>query len=354
MSRRFGIPPSTAREQLQKVQTPAPSETTQPLPAPTGQPPFRATPAELGFADSTPLTFFVIGDSGGVQDPDPQNNVSNAMQAQATSTPAFVYHVGDLVYFNGDEADYPSQFYEPYAHLNVPIVGIPGNHDGDNSDNTSVPSLSGFMTNLCTTAPVLPAGSEEYNRDTETQPNCYWTLQSDAVTIIGCYSNVPSGGVIEPDQAAWLQSELAAAPSGVPLIVALHHPPYSADAFHGGSAKMGEVLDTAFQGSGRTPDLVLSGHVHDYQRFTRTMPDGVTTVPYIVIGNGGYHNLHKLAAGATPGEQLGDGVVFEAGDDANWGFLVLTVDGTTISAEYVSVSKAGTVMQSADSFTAGS
>ena len=256
---------------------------------------------------------------------------------QAQSAPAFVYHVGDLVYFNGDEADYPSQFYEPYAHLNTAIIGIPGNHDGDNSDNTSVPSLSAFMSNLCAATASLPAGSEEYNRDTETQPNCHWTLRAQAVTIVGCYSNVPSGGVIEPEQAAWLASELGAAPAGVPLIVALHHPPYSADAHHGGSAQMGQVLDTAFPSAGRTPDLVLSGHVHDYQRFTRTMPDGSTQLPYVVIGNGGYHNLHKLAAGAVAGEQLGDGVVFEAGDDSNWGFLSLTSNGSQIQAEYVSV-----------------
>jgi acid phosphatase type 7 len=353
MPRRFGIPPSTAAHQLQKLQTPAPTESTAKLPAPTGQPPFRATPADLGITDSTPITFFVLGDSGGIKDPDPQNNVSNAMPAQTGTPPAFVYHVGDLVYFNGDESDYPSQFYEPYAHLNVPIVGIPGNHDGDNSDDTSVPSLSAFMANLCATAAALPAGSEEYNRDTETQPNCYWTLRAQAVTIIGCYSNVPSGGVIGSDQAAWLESELAAAPSGVPLIVALHHPPYSADAFHGGSAKMGSVLDTAFQGSGRTPDLVLAGHVHDYQRFTRTMPGATTGLPYIVIGNSGYHNLHKLAPGATPGEQLGEGVVFEGGDDSNWGFLSLTSDGKQIDAEYIRVAKDGTVTSNADSFTAG-
>jgi predicted phosphodiesterase len=352
MARRVGIPPSTAREQLQKLQTPAPTEGTgNPLPPPTGQPPFHATPAELGITDSTPISFFVLGDSGGVKDPDPQNNVSNAMQAQPA--PAFVYHVGDLVYFNGDEADYPSQFYEPYGHLNVPIVGIPGNHDGDNSDDPSVSSLSAFMANLCASAPALPAGSEEYNRDSETQPNCYWTLLAQAVTIIGCYSNVPTGGVIMPDQAAWLASELAAAPPNVPLIVALHHPPYSADAFHGGSALMGQVLDTAFAAANRMPDLVLSGHVHDYQRFTRTMSDGVTQLPYVVIGNGGYHNLHKLAPGASAGEQLADGVVFEAGDDANWGFLKLTSDGTKITAEYTSVAKDGTVTPNVDSFTAG-
>jgi hypothetical protein len=349
MSRRFGVPPATARDQLQKVQIPAATEGKgNPLPPPTGQTPFRATPAELGIADLTPITFLVIGDSGGIMNPVPQNNVSNAMQAQPV--PAFVYHVGDLVYFNGDEADYASQFYEPYAHLNAAIIGIPGNHDGDNSDNPSVSSLSGFMTNLCAPSPAVPASTEEYNRDTETQPNCYWTLRAQAVTIIGCYSNVPSGGVIEADQAAWIASELAAAPTGVPLVVALHHPPYSVDAMHGGSARMGEVLDAAFQTSGRVPDLVLSGHVHDYQRFTRTMADG-TDLPYIVIGNSGYHNLHKLAKGATPGEQLADGVVFEAGDDSNWGFLALTSDSAHITAEYIRVAKDGTITPNVDSFT---
>lgn len=354
MYRRFGIPPSTAREQVQKVQIPAPTEGTgNPLPVPTGPAPFRATPADVGIVDARPMRFFVLGDSGGVKNPDRQHNVAKAMQEHAGPAPVFVYHVGDLVYFHGDETDYASQFYEPYAHLNAAIIGIPGNHDGDNSDDPSVHSLAGFMTNLCASAAALPAGSEEYNRDTETQPNCYWTLRASAVTIIGCYSNVPSGGVIGPHQAAWLTAELAAAPAGVPLIVALHHPPYSADGIHGGSAAMGQVLDAAFQQSGRLPDLVLSGHVHNYQRFTRTMPAGGAKIPYVVIGNGGYHNLHKLAHGATPGEQLRDGVVFEAGDDSNWGFLSLVSDGAKIDAEYVSVAKHGTVSRHADSFTAG-
>jgi 3',5'-cyclic AMP phosphodiesterase CpdA len=84
--------------------------------------------------------------------------------------------------------------------------------------------------------------------------------------------------VIEANQAAWLASELAAAPSGVPLIVALYHPPYSVDAFHGGSATMGQALDTACASAARVPELVLSGHVHDYQRFTRAMAGSATKV----------------------------------------------------------------------------
>lgn len=351
MARRFGIPPASAREQVHKMQIPAASEAFRPLPTPTGKPPFRAAPGDVGITESTPLRFFVLGDTGGIMNPQPQNHVSNAMQA-APDRPDFVYIVGDVVYFNGDEADYPSQFYEPYAHLNAPIIAIPGNHDGDNSDAPAVPSLTGFMTNLCAPAPRLPAGAEEYQRDTETQPNCYWTLRCAVLTIIGCYDNVPEGGVIEADQAAWLTSELAAAPRGVPLIVALHHPPYSADAFHGGSARMGQVLDAAFASAGRTPDLVLSGHVHNYQRFTRTTPSG-RAIPYVVSGNGGYHNLHRLARDAAAGVGLTDGVTFEFGDDVNWGFLTCTSDGTILRARYTSVAGDGTVTPGADTWTAG-
>jgi acid phosphatase type 7 len=47
------------------------------------------------------------------------------------SAPTFFYHLGDVVYYNGQITDYYSQFYEPYNHYNVPILGIPGNHDGD-------------------------------------------------------------------------------------------------------------------------------------------------------------------------------------------------------------------------------
>jgi acid phosphatase type 7 len=49
----------------------------------------------------------------------------------------------------------------------------------------------------------------------------------------------------------------------------MHHPIYPADGNHGGSAYMGGMLDQAVQASGRQPDLVFSGHVHNYQRFTR-------------------------------------------------------------------------------------
>jgi hypothetical protein len=345
--RRFGIASATAREQIQKHQVPAPTEGVQPLPPGSGG---RATPAGVGITENDPLKLFVIGDHGGIMDPNPQNAVSNAMQAAvaAGQAPAFVYSVGDWVYFNGDAADWPSQFYEPYAHLNVPMVGIPGNHDGDTSDDPSRQPLDAWMANLCSGAPTLSSGAEEYERDTETQPWCDWTLQLQALTVIGVYTNVPSGGHLEQSQIEWLTGELEAADAAKPVIVALHHPPYSCDQHHGGSQAMGAALDGAFLASKRCPELVLTGHVHDYQRFSRTYSGRQIT--YVVIGNSGYHNLHLLATDAKPGEELAPGVIFEYGDDSEWGFLSLAVSGTTISGEYTGVAKDGTTTPKKDSF----
>ena len=123
MSRRFGIRADhRARADCRRCRTGGDlgrsRSRSRPRPA---RRPFHAAPKDLGFADSKPITFFVIGDSGGIKDPNPQNAVSDAMQAHGRSTkPAFVYHVGDLVYFNGDESEYPVQLYEAYAHLNGP------------------------------------------------------------------------------------------------------------------------------------------------------------------------------------------------------------------------------------------
>ncbi len=326
--RRVGIEPTTAVKQLQKSWPP--NVPTQPLPAGQGG---RAKAADLAIKQNEPLTFFVVGDHGGIKDPNPQNAVTLAMETE--KLPAFVYSVGDVVYFNADQTEWHPQFYEAYAHLPVPFLSIPGNHDGDTTDDPSRAPLDTWMANFCAAKPALPPGNEEYGRDVQTQPYCDWTLQCDAVTIVGLYTNVPSGGHLEQSQIDWLTGELKDADPKLPLIVTLHHPPYSVDAHHGASPKMGDALDSAFQASGRLPRLVISGHVHDYQRFTRS---GLAqAIPYVVIGNSGYHNLHRLAPGSNPGEELVPGVTFEYGDDSEYGFLKLTVDGGKISGEYVGV-----------------
>jgi 3',5'-cyclic AMP phosphodiesterase CpdA len=352
MSRRFGIPQLAIATQVQKDQHPELSQPFEPLPAPTGTAPYRLELSHVvGRLAPQQRVLHIIGDCGGVKDPKPQANVATAMiEDLEKSRPVaeVCYGVGDWVYFHGAEAEYPHQFQEPYAHYNLPMLGIPGNHDGDAEHGET--SLEAYVRYFCARTPELRPEVAEYHRDTMTQPNCYWTLQDELVTIVGLYSNVPSGGEIQQDQVDWLASELSAAPKGVALIVALHHPPLSGDAHHGGSQQMGKVLDDAFAASGRVPDLVLSGHVHNWQRFSRTI--GARTVPYVVCGSSGYHNLHGMASGAAPGLQVRPDTVLEAFDTARWGFLRLVVGRARIEGEYVAVAKDGTVTRDVDTFTA--
>lgn len=347
MARGFGIQSGTAREQLQRHHPP-----TQPEPLPEPYAPAAVDPAHLGIDDpGDGISFFVLGDVGGVKAPGPQNAVSVAMEQvlqEEGGAAAFALIVGDIVYFNGQQmglvegrqTGYGDQFYEPYAKLAKPIIAFPGNHDGEPESpapEPPPPPLQGFMENFCSPQPEVPVDDPqlEYGRHTQTLPYCEWTLQLEAATIVTVYSNVPSGGHLEPQQIERLTNELKNAAPDKPLILGLHHPPYSVDAHHGGSEHMVEILHKAFDDAGRAPDLILSGHVHDYQRFTRTI-DG-KQVPYIVTGNGGYHNLHRLAKDATPGEELADGVTFEYGDDRRYGFLKLTITGETGTGEYIAV-----------------
>jgi acid phosphatase type 7 len=351
ITRRVGLPdPATvkAADQLQAQQG-YDQAGIQPLPTPYA--PGRATPESVGIVDpGEDLTFLVIGDHGGVSDPSPQDAVAAAL-AKETGC-AFVYTVGDIAYFNADADQYAPQFYEPYAHVRLPFVGISGNHDSDTTDDPSRLPLDTFMANFCAKTPATPAADPqaEYGRDTQTQPSHDWALDLEAVTIIGCSDNAPSGGYLYSYQIEWLTQAVKGSRPDVPLIFAAHHPVYSVDAYHGGSAKMGAYLDGIFTAAGRYADMVLAGHVHDHQTFTRTLPNAGGTSKYIVQGNSGYYHRHAIAEDYTPGMDLGNGIVCDYADASQWGYLKLTVSGGKIGGEYVQVAKDGTVTPSAFMF----
>jgi hypothetical protein len=248
------------------------------------------------------LVFHVIGDSGGIHGDDVQVAVAEAMEDQFKATspadkPVFLYHVGDVVYFNGQSELYGAQFYEPYQYYPAPIFAIPGNHDGDTrvrSGDTpdSEPSLFGFTENFCAPQPHQISAY----RATMTQPYVYWTLDAPLISIIGLYSNVE--GTLDArstfEQQRWLEQQLNAVKSKDGFIViAVHHPPYSLDKTHGGYPDIVAALDQAIQATKVFPHAVLSGHVHNMQRFTRRYEH--REIPYIIDGRGGYANTDRLA-----------------------------------------------------------
>jgi hypothetical protein len=124
---------------------------------------------------------------------------------------------------------------------------------------------------------------------------------------------------------------------------------------HGWSTDMLKQIDAACDKSGVWPHAVLSGHAHNYQRFTRT--HGQSQIPYIVCGNGG-HGLAKLTrkgGGALRTPQSmevpkgSDQVILENYDDQDSGYLRVIVTPTQFRVEYHSASD-GTEAKSPDDF----
>lgn len=316
-----------------------------------------ASDVAQAITDAGQLTLHMVGDTGGLNGTDTQEAIAHQMEAQILRAaddrvPRFFYHLGDLIYYNGQSWYYRPQFYEPYQYYPGPIFAIPGNHDGDNHPHKNdppdpEPSLRGFMENFCDTQ---PHHTDFPYRPTMTQPYVYWTLDAPFATIIGLYSNLdglldPRGGI---EQQAWLEQQLRDAATDKCLLLTVHHPPYSLDWFHGGNPDILSALDEAFQHTNRFPDAIFSAHVHSYQRFTRNL--GEREIPYIVAGAGGFANaaksLHTLqkdpATGlpistSPPFQTTEPGVTLRAYDDTNPGFLRVTVNSKILVAEYYSV-----------------
>ena len=332
-----------------------PHQQFQPLPSPTGQAPYHLKLEEVlpgdcmkVISDSKKLIFHTTGDTGGIQSGTSQYIVAQHMEndlnsSQGADRPAFFYHLGDVVYYYGEDYHYYGQFYQPYQNYNAPIFAIPGHHDGAVLDSHAV-SLSSFTTNFCASSPQITPEAGEVVRHTMTQPNVYWTLEAPYATVIGLYTNVPEGGMLDQDQIDWFQNEMKTAPENKALIIAMHHPVYSGDKWHGGSTYMGQILDEAIQQTRRVPDLVLAGHVHNYQRFTRdyNLNGREYQIPYLVVGAGGYFHLHH--------EQLLDGKMVPFGHsfaeervrlerycDDRHGFLRLEVTPSEIKGTYLTV-----------------
>jgi len=325
----------------------------QPLPKPLGFPPYHYDLGEhfdsIGkhIKSEGEMVFDVLGDSGGVKDAEFQAHVAGQMVAALPKAGSqFCYHVGDVVYFTGAHDDYYSQFYEAYQEYAPPIFAIPGNHDGEVDDPTQQTSLDGWVAYFMQANPDVDPISKDAPRVTLSLPNPYWTFITPLATFVGMYTNVPEHGSIDSIQQQWLTNEFATADPGLPLILALHHPVYSFDVFHSGSSKMADALENAIRDTGRVPNLVLSGHVHDYQRIEQKIaPDGPT--PFIVSGNGGYHNLHQIhSADGTVAADTKAKLIY---GKVCWGYLTLTIDKKTISGKSTEIDRNGDVTDG-DSF----
>jgi hypothetical protein len=324
------------------------------------------------------IIFHSLGDSGASNSGKYPNELRVADQVTLDSgssaeddRAAFLFHLGDIVYNFGEARYYYDQFYEPFRNYPAPIFAIPGNHDSFVVPGTKPADmpLETFQRNFCSEQPVITGEAGSLHRTAMTQPGVYFALDAPFVRIIGLFSNaLEDPGVISNSDKKWpdvsnvqlgfLQAQLKLIKQqkfAGAVLLATHHPAFSysppsksdgTGGNHGCSTAMLQQIDKICHAEGVYPHAFLSGHAHNYQRYTRIMDFGgkEIDVPFIVCGDGG-HNVNPLVR-AQKGKpavepRSSDDVTYLEGkdgvakvkhlilakyDDHNYGYLRIYVD----------------------------
>ncbi|MBB5057759.1 hypothetical protein HDF16_002465 [Granulicella aggregans] len=301
------------------------------------------------------LVFHSVGDTGNVTGPQTQSLVADKMvsdftEANAADVPSFFFHLGDVVYFFGESTFYYDQFFEPYRDYAAPILAIAGNHDGVVYAGDPATTLTGFVENFVTPAPVQSPDSGGLFRTTMIQPAVYYTFEAPFVRILALYSNVLEDPGVISSQTGTTQPNtvldsrqvdfLAAALKRIKaekfagaIIIAVHHPPFTGGSTHGGSPLMLADIDSACTAAGIWPHAVLSGHSHNYQRFTRTFSNGEHAA-YLVAGCGGHSPLSKMSSTLRTPFPIDSTLTLENYDATDFGYLRIIVSATALTIEF--------------------
>lgn len=209
-------------------------------------------------ADDT-VRFAVLGSSGVANDA--QHAIADELAADA---PDFVLHTGDVVFPRGGLCHYGLRYFGPYEDLvgNSPVVPAIGEIDLKSNNGRAFREIFSLPTTTSEPAPLYHAF--DYG------PVHVVVLDSEL------YERNDRSGI--DAQRDWLTADLRA--NTLPwTVVVLHRPLYSST---DGAVDdtIGVDLQPIFEANG--VDLVLSGHVRNYERFQPG--DGIT---YVVTGGGG-------------------------------------------------------------------
>lgn len=194
---------------------------------------------------------------------------------------------GDLSYADFDQPKWDSfgRLVEPLASQR-PWMVTQGNHEVE-----KIPIIHNTPFTAYNARWIMPYA------ESASSSNLYYSFQVAGVHVImlGSYTDFSSGS----DQYQWLQADLRKVDRNrTPwLFVIIHAPWYNSNTAHQGeseSVDMKASMEDLIYGA--HTDIVFSGHVHAYERFTRVYKDEANNCGpvYINIGDGG--NREGLAS----------------------------------------------------------
>ena len=203
-------------------------------------------------------------------------------KAVLAAQPDAVFITGDLVYGRGRASEYRAHFFPAYNSDEVPLMrrvpflGVVGNHDipYDLKKWPDAPAYFAYWS-LPLNGPALKAGDVHAAPITVGVHDAVVAASGPAFPRMASFSfdygkvhwTVLDSNVYtdwdSPGMKAWLEADLAAAKQATWRIVALHHPLFQSSRSHFDDQWM-RPISPILEKYG--VDLVLAGHVHNYQR----------------------------------------------------------------------------------------
>jgi Icc-related predicted phosphoesterase len=271
--------------------------------------PAETQPIALQLQVSTPFRFVAYGDAR-FHDPKDTEAANPAarqalVQAIAEVKPAFISFGGDIVYNGYDVNDWKVWDSETsvWREKKIPVYPALGNHDLHGDEKAALANY--------------------FQRFPDLKNSRYYSVRAANVLMLVLDSSLDE---TSGPQGQWLTQALDTLPGDVDFVfIVLHHPPYTSSSdekkYGGGHSsrspehKLAEMLEARQQ---RTAAhfVVLSGHVHNYERHEH---GGVN---YFVLGGAGAHAYPIERAVGDPFQSK----------EINYHYLLVEVDRRRLKA----------------------
>jgi hypothetical protein len=258
-------------------------------------------------------SFLLFGDPG--EGDSSQFALVEPLKACAEGTD-FAFVASDVVYPAGDVNDYRRKLYFPYRELEQPLYAIPGNHDWDDG------GLYGFMFHFCgqdeaprdvrdaVPWPLRPLWRSPAAPDPETrrlrdarhaaggltrQPGPYFALETGPLLLVGL--DLGLCGRVDREQGEWLRAVSLADPR--PKLLVTSKPVYGDGRYSPSPIEGGGSVDDVVRDPAANYIAVVSGEIHNYQRYPVAVGGG-RRIQYVVCGGGGAftqgtHTIDRIA-----------------------------------------------------------
>lgn len=234
---------------------------------------------------------------------------SRTADVVSSIAPDAVFVLGDNAYDVGSLSQYNANYAPTWGAFRSITHPIPGNHE------YATPGASGYY-DYFNGIGVQQGLAGDRNKG-------YYSWDVGDWHFVAINSNFQAASVAEMTQLQWLAADLAA--NTKPCTAAYFHYPFLSRGSYSGYDQVKPYWDALYAARA---DLVLNGHDHNYQRYSKMNPSkwpALDGIRELVVGTGGRY-LYPVS-GTHP--------LLEVASSDSLGVLKLTLGATGYSGEFI-------------------